>query len=197
MFTAAILLPIAYLLGSIPFGLVFTRLKTGQDIRQAGSGNIGATNVLRSGGKGLAALTLLCDAAKAFAAVWLTQHYAEAGSILPYFAAVAALLGHIFPVWLKFKGGKGVASYLGVLLALHPLTFWLAVLSWVSTFALTRISSLAALLMLATSGTVLFIFQGMAALPFIAVALPVIFWAHRQNIRRLLKGEEEAFKRGG
>src|SRR5215467_3095499 len=137
-------LAFGYLLGSIPFGLILTRLAGTQDIRGIGSGNIGATNVLRTGRKGLAAVTLLCDMLKGTVAVLVTYHFF--GPDLAILAGIGAFLGHLFPVWLKFKGGKGVATYIGVLLALA----WPAAVAfgliWIAVAALTRYSSLAALI---------------------------------------------------
>ncbi|HXP96841.1 MAG TPA: glycerol-3-phosphate 1-O-acyltransferase PlsY [Telmatospirillum sp.] len=187
---AALLLAaiLGYLLGSIPFGLVLTRMAGLGDIRAIGSGNIGATNVLRTGRKGLAAATLVLDSGKgafaAFAAMWVLG--TDAGLV----AGFAAVLGHNFPVWLKFKGGKGVATTLGVLL----ITAWPvgvgACLTWLVIAGLFRISSLAALTALLASPVIALIFATPAH-ALMAAGLAILgFIRHRANIRRLLKGEE-------
>ena len=177
----------AYLLGSIPFGLILTRLAGLGDIRAIGSGNIGATNVLRTGRKGLAAATLLLDGLKGTAAVWLGWRWGLQGALV---AALGAFLGHCFPVWLKFKGGKGVATFLGVLLGLHWPTMLLTALMWLGTAAVTRYSSLAALLASAAAPCILLLF-GRPEMATVAVLLTLIVWVrHRANLRRLLAGEE-------
>ncbi len=186
----------AYLLGSIPFGYLLVRIFRNEDIRATGSGNIGATNVARSGARGLGMLTLLLDLGKAFAAVKIGQHFAPGVTDLAMVAAVSAILGHVFPVWLGFRGGKGVASAIGIFLALN----WPSALCILATFLvvvlLTRYVSL---------GSVL----GAASVPFFAlyfihdmsrlvlggyclIALIVIV-KHHANIRRLLTGTESRF----
>lgn len=177
-----------YLLGSIPFGLVLTRLAGTQNLREIGSGNIGATNVLRTGRKGLAAATLLLDMLKGTAAVlvmfwwWGRDH-----SIL---AGLGAVLGHVFPVWLRFRGGKGVATYLGVLLALAwPIALGFGII-WIAVAALTRYSSLAALIASAATPVLLW-WNGDRQEAQVFVILTVLIWAmHHGNIRRLLTGAE-------
>jgi acyl phosphate:glycerol-3-phosphate acyltransferase len=177
-----------YLLGSIPFGLVITRLAGTQDLRTIGSGNIGATNVLRTGRKELAALTLLCDALKGMAAVLIAFHFG--GQDLAVLAALGAFLGHLFPVWLKFDGGKGVATYIGLLIAFA----WQAALAfgvvWLVIAALTRYSSVAGLL--ASVASVLFLwFDGYLQEAQLFAILTVLIWAkHHHNIRRLMAGTE-------
>ena len=178
---------LGYVLGSIPFGLVLTRLSGLGDIRSIGSGNIGATNVLRTGRKDLAALTLLLDGGKGAAAALLAGMY---GPDMMVSAAFAAFFGHLFPIWLRFKGGKGVATYLGVLLgAAWPVGLF-ACATWLAMAAITRISSLAALITALASP----IFAWFVVSPQIgelATAMTVfIFIRHHQNIARLLKGEE-------
>ncbi|HMB48555.1 MAG TPA: glycerol-3-phosphate 1-O-acyltransferase PlsY [Afifellaceae bacterium] len=176
-----------YLLGSIPFGLIVTRLGGAGDIRSVGSGNIGATNVLRTGNKLLAALTLLGDMLKGFAAVYFGAMWGPETAII---AAFGAFLGHCFPVWLKFRGGKGVATYIGVLLGLNMLAFFAAALVWLAVAAVTRYSSLAALLATATVPGVLY-YTGRVQLAELFLVLTVILWfRHRQNIARLVAGTE-------
>jgi glycerol-3-phosphate acyltransferase PlsY len=182
-----------YLLGSIPFGLLLTRLAGTQDLRTIGSGNIGATNVLRTGRKGLAALTLLCDALKGTAAVLLVHWWWGPDSAIV--AALGAFLGHLFPVWLRFDGGKGVATFIGLLIAFA----WQAALcfgvAWLVIAAATRYSSLAGLL--ASVASVLFLwwnnYQHEAQL---FALLTVLIWAkHHHNIRRLVAGTESKIGR--
>ncbi|MBI3705840.1 MAG: glycerol-3-phosphate 1-O-acyltransferase PlsY [Rhizobiales bacterium] len=177
-----------YLLGSIPFGLLLTRAAGGPDVRSIGSGNIGATNVLRTGRKGLAAATLLCDMLKGTAAVLVAMHYAGAEAALV--AGFGAFLGHLFPVWLKFKGGKGVATYIGVLLALA----WPAALIfgaiWLAVAAVSRYSSLAALVASALTPATLWLL-GHPSIAVLFLLLSLLLWLmHRANIARLLNGSE-------
>ncbi len=180
-----------YLLGSIPFGLLITKMAGTEDIRGIGSGNIGATNVLRTGRKGLAAATLICDALKGTIPVVIIGLLS--GDLAPVpamIAAVAAFLGHLFPVWLGFKGGKGVATYIGVMLGL----FWPAGLifciTWLATALTTRYSSFAALA--ASALTPMFLWYMKAPqLAILGAALTVLLWfMHRENIKRLLNGTE-------
>ncbi len=187
-----------YLLGSIPFGLVLTRAAGLGDVRKIGSGNIGATNVLRTGHKGLAAATLLLDALKGTVAVLIVDDIArrfasvEAFShvhVYGYIAGLGAFLGHIYPVWLRFLGGKGVATYIGVLIGAHLPAAILFGLIWAGVAATTRYSSLAALS--ATVAVVLYyVVTGWAGLPFVLVMSALIFLKHNANIRRLLEGRE-------
>lgn len=177
-----------YLLGSIPFGVLLTRLTGGPDLRSIGSGNIGATNVLRTGRKGLAAATLACDMLKATAAVLIAAHFADYDAALA--AGLGAFLGHLFPVWLKFKGGKGVATYIGLLLGLA----WPAVLIfcaiWLAMAFLFRYSSLAALVASALTPPALW-FLGRPDAALLFLLLSVLVWImHRANIARLLDGSE-------
>ena len=178
-----------YLLGSIPFGLLLTRAAGLGDVRDIGSGNIGATNVLRTGRKGLAAATLLLDAAKGAAAVLL------AGLIWPHLpneplAGLAAFIGHLYPVWLRFKGGKGVATLAGIAAALHWPTILVAGAVWLLVVMVTRYSSLGGILA-PLSGPVTAAAFGRydLAILFLGLALLVV-WQHRANIARLLRGEE-------
>lgn len=176
-----------YLLGSIPFGLIVMRVAGAGDLRGLGSGNIGATNVLRSGRKMLAVLTLLLDAAKGAAAVLATR--AVVPDLAPL-AGIGAFYGHIFPVWLRFHGGKGVATYLGVALALHWPSGIVFAVAWIVLTLLTRISSIGGIgAAVATPVSAAFFFQADLAILFLALALTVL-WTHRANIGRLLAGTE-------
>jgi acyl phosphate:glycerol-3-phosphate acyltransferase len=182
------LLAIGYLLGSIPFGLLLTRFAGLGDIRAIGSGNIGATNVLRTGRKGLAAATLLLDGAKGTVAVLLGWRYAgEAGALV---AGFAAYLGHCFPVWLRFKGGKGVATFLGILLGLHWPTMVVAALVWLAIAATTRYSSLSALIA-SLAAPLALLLSGRPEMAAVAALMTVLIWIkHHANLRRLIAGEE-------
>jgi glycerol-3-phosphate acyltransferase PlsY len=179
---------LGYLLGSIPFGLVLTRLAGTEDLRSIGSGSIGATNVLRTGSKGLAAATLICDALKGTLAVVIAGYYGGPNAAM--LAALGAFLGHLYPVWLKFRGGKGIATYIGVLIGL----FWPAAIvfcaMWLATAFTTRYSSLSALI--AAFVTPLFLWWfGHPALASLFVVLTLLtFYAHRENIKRLQAGTE-------
>jgi acyl phosphate:glycerol-3-phosphate acyltransferase len=186
--TLAIAFGVGYLLGSIPFGLLFTRAAGLGDVRRIGSGNIGATNVLRTGRKGIAAATLLFDAAKGAVAVLVVHHYFGQGPAI--LAGLGAFLGHVFPVWLKFKGGKGVATYLGVLLAMVWQAAAVFAAVWLAVAAATRISSLAA--MVATIAAPIAVYAwGSREFAVVAALISVIILIkHRGNIRRLMAGEE-------
>jgi acyl phosphate:glycerol-3-phosphate acyltransferase len=183
-----------YLLGSVPFGLLLTAAAGLGDVRKIGSGNIGATNVLRTGNKGLAALTLLLDALKGTAAVLLVYEIAKRYTAfeayqLAYVAGLGAFLGHLYPVWLYFEGGKGVATYLGALFGLHWPAALLFCLVWAAVAAITRYSSLAALS--ASLFVVLYyLLLGQAGLMFILIMTLLMFAKHQANIRRLLAGQE-------
>jgi glycerol-3-phosphate acyltransferase PlsY len=182
-----------YLLGSIPFGLLLTRVAGTQDIRSIGSGNIGATNVLRTGRKGLAAATLIGDALKGTAAVLVAG--ALFGERAALVAGLGAFLGHLFPIWLKFKGGKGVATYIGILIGLA----WPAALAfglvWIATAAAFRYSSFAALVASAVTPGVLW-WLGEQRVAVLMVLLTLLLWImHRQNISRLVGGSESKIGR--
>jgi acyl phosphate:glycerol-3-phosphate acyltransferase len=174
---------VGYLLGSIPFGLILTRLAGTPDLRSIGSGNIGATNVLRTGRKGLAAATLICDMLKGTLAVLIAGYYG--GPDAAMLAALGAFLGHLFPVWLRFKGGKGVAVYIGVLIGL----FWPAAVVfcvlWLATAAISRYSSLAALVASVVTPIYLWWFGHLALALLFAVLTLLLFYMHRANIARL------------
>ena len=179
---------IGYLLGSVPFGMVLTRAMGLGNLREIGSGNIGATNVLRTGSKKAAALTLLLDGAKGAVAVLLAR--ATAGEDAAQLAALMAMLGHCYPVWLKFQGGKGVATYIGVVLALAWPVGLAVCAAWLVAAAATRISSLAPLAAAATSTFwMVLLGEGQALLLGVVLTL-LIFWRHRANITRLRAGTE-------
>lgn len=192
---AWIAIALGYLLGSIPFGLILTRMAGLGDVRNIGSGNIGATNVLRTGNKGLAALTLLLDALKGTAAILFAHHigglYFGTAMASGLLAGLAAFLGHLFPVWLNFKGGKGVATYIGVLLGLiWPVALIFCVI-WIGVAVLTRYSSLSALFAsVVTPAVALFVFDDRPAALVSAIMTVLLLWKHRGNISRLLRGEE-------
>lgn len=179
---------IGYLLGSVPFGLLLTRAAGLGDIRRVGSGNIGATNVLRTGRKGLAAATLICDMLKGTLAVLIAGYYG--GPDAAMLAALGAFLGHLLPVWLRFKGGKGVAVYIGVLIGL----FWPAAVVfcvlWLATAAISRYSSLAALVASVVTPIYLWWFGHLALALLFAVLTLLLFYMHRANIARLQAGTE-------
>jgi acyl phosphate:glycerol-3-phosphate acyltransferase len=179
---------IGYLLGSIPFGLLLTRFAGTQDLRSIGSGSIGATNVLRTGRKGLAAATLLCDMLKGTAAVLIANHYG--GFDAAMLAGFAAFLGHLFPVWLHFKGGKGVAVYIGVLIGMFPPAAVVFCLLWLATAATTRYSSLSALVASFVTPIFLWWFGHPELAALFAVLTLLLFYAHRENIKRLQAGTE-------
>ena len=185
--TAMYALALGYLLGSVPFGLLLTSLSGKGDIREIGSGNIGATNVLRTGSKGLAALTLLLDAAKGAAAVMIAQRvWPDAVR----FAAAGALIGHLYPVWLKFKGGKGVATLLGIIAPLLPIAAIVYALVWVGLLLVVRISSVAGMAAAATAPLTAAVAGERALFPmFLGFAILVI-WKHRANLQRLRDGTE-------
>ena len=181
-------LAFGYLLGSIPFGLLFTKMAGHGDIRNIGSGNIGTTNVLRTGSKKLAASTLLCDALKGTVAVVLVNLYMGGDAAL--IAGLGAFLGHIFPVWLKFKGGKGVATYIGILLGI----FWpvgiIFIAIWIATAYITKYSSLSALVASLVTPFILLAFDQSQIAQMMGL-LSLLLWAkHHENIVRLLKGKE-------
>ncbi len=196
---------IGYVFGSIPFGLILTRAAGLGDVRNIGSGNIGATNVLRTGRKGLAAATLVLDALKGTAAVlvtlyalrWLFPMMPDAASrhslglSAPWAAALGAVSGHMFPVWLGFKGGKGVATLIGVLIPAHPYGAGAFAVAWLLVAALTRYSSLSSLVATLVVLVVIAIF---APAPFALAAFVLmtllVFWKHRENIARLIAGKE-------
>ncbi|HEU0045475.1 glycerol-3-phosphate 1-O-acyltransferase PlsY [Sphingomonas sp.] len=178
---------LGYLLGSIPFGVILTRLGGAGDVRAIGSGNIGATNVLRTGRKGLAAATLVLDALKGVAAVLIVRQFSPADEPL---AAAGAFLGHCYPVWLGFKGGKGVATLLGIALALHWPVGLVYAGVWITVVAVLRLSSLAGIIAAVSAPVSAALFERFdLVLLFLSLAL-ILLWKHRQNIERLLAGTE-------
>ncbi len=185
--TDALAFALAYLLGSIPFGLLLTRLAGAGDIRSIGSGNIGATNVLRTGRKDLAAATLLLDALKGVVAVLLGAWLSPGAAIV---AAIGAFLGHIAPVWLRFRGGKGVATFLGALFALHWPTGLIFCATWLAAAGLWRFSSLSALIASALAPIALWSFGRGDQAMVIALMAAMLWWKHRDNIARLVSGAE-------
>ncbi|MGZ9114069.1 MAG: glycerol-3-phosphate 1-O-acyltransferase PlsY [Brevundimonas sp.] len=195
--TLALVAVSGYLLGSIPFGVILTRLMTGEDVRSIGSGNIGATNVLRTGRKDLAFATLILDAGKGAAAYLITQALFPGVPALAAIAGGAAFLGHLFPVWLGFKGGKGVATFFGLLLAAAWPLGLLAGATWLLVAALLRMSSLAALIASAAAPVYAILPLATLGLPapapvaVLALVTAVLIWIrHHENISRLLKGTE-------
>jgi len=181
----------SYLIGSIPFGLIFTRLAGLGDVRQIGSGNIGATNVLRTGNRKIAALTLLADMLKGTIVVAIATLLDDSSPlILAPIAGFCAFLGHLFPVWLKFKGGKGVATYLGVLIVLFPLGALIFALVWLSMAAVSRYSSLAALSAVVVTSVASYLAAPLPTSVTIILMSIIIFAKHHANISRLLAGTE-------
>lgn len=177
----------AYLIGSIPFGLILTRLFGAGDIREIGSGSIGATNVLRTGRKGLAATTVLLDGGKGLVAVWIGNSF---GPDLAVIAAWGAVIGHLFPVWLKFKGGKGVATTFGVLLGFDPLLGAAGCATWLVIAFSLRYSSLAGLIAIGLAPVYAW-YMGLYQIAEASILLSILVWLrHHENIRRLLKGAE-------
>ncbi len=187
--TIAPMLAIAlgYLLGSIPFGVILTRLTGAGDLRQIGSGNIGATNVLRTGRKGLAAATLLLDLLKGAAAVWIAEALWPGLGML---AAAGAFIGHCYPVWLKFKGGKGVATLMGIVLALHWPSGIVFAVVWLGLLATLRISSVAGMVAAISAPVSAAVMNRFNLVLLLVVLALIVLWKHRENIERLLAGTE-------
>jgi glycerol-3-phosphate acyltransferase PlsY len=185
--TMLLVLGVSYLLGSIPFGLLLTRASGRGDIRDIGSGNIGATNVLRTGSKGLAAATLLLDAAKGALAVWLAQRFWPGYEL---HAAAGVLIGHLYPVWLKFRGGKGVATLLGILIPLLWQAALVYALLWIGLLVVLRISSVAGMAAAASAPVTAAVIGDQGKFPLLLGLALLVIWKHRDNIRRLIAGEE-------
>ena len=180
-------LAVAYLLGSIPFGLVLTRAFGKGDIREIGSGNIGATNVLRTGSKGLAAATLLLDVAKGALAVWLAQRFWPGFEL---HAAAGALIGHLYPLWLRFRGGKGVATLLGILIVLLPIAAAVYAGVWIALLLIMRFSSVAGIAAAASAPVTAAVIGDTVRFPLLVGLAVLVIWQHRDNIRRLAAGDE-------
>ncbi|MBK5264167.1 MAG: glycerol-3-phosphate 1-O-acyltransferase PlsY [Alphaproteobacteria bacterium] len=187
MWLPATALVLGYLLGSIPFGLLLTRAAGGGDLRKIGSGNIGATNVLRTGRKGIAAATLLFDIGKGVAAVLVGAILMDGGGVL---GGAGAFFGHCYPVWLKFKGGKGVATYLGIALALNWSCGLVYAVVWILTFLLLRYSSVGGMLAAISVPVSAAAFGHFELVPLFLALTLVVLWKHRGNIMRLLTGTE-------
>lgn len=183
--TAALVL--GYLLGSIPFGLLLTWATGGGDLRSIGSGNIGATNVLRTGRKGLAAATLLLDLAKGFAAVLIVEKLFPGNTVL---AAAGAFFGHCYPIWLGFRGGKGVATLMGIVLALHWELGLIYAVVWLGLLAMLRISSLAGMAAAIAAPVAAAVFGWFDIVPLLIALTVIVLWKHRANIARLIEGTE-------
>lgn len=181
---------IGYLLGSIPFGLLVTRFAGKGDVRKFGSGNIGATNVLRTGGKALAALTLVLDVLKGAAAVWVAQTFLAGAPGVDQAAAAGALIGHLYPVWLKFRGGKGVATLFGILIALWPTAALIYAIVWLAILLLVRISSVAGIAAAISAPVSAAVFGVQALFPLLLGFALLILWKHRANLARLKAGTE-------
>jgi acyl phosphate:glycerol-3-phosphate acyltransferase len=190
----------AYLLGSIPFGLLIARAAGAGDIRQQGSGNIGAANVTRSAGKIAGIFTLFLDALKGYTAVWLAAHFLHGSMRWMISAAVAAVLGHVFPVWLKFRGGKGVATGLGVFLPIAPMAVAAAAALWILIVLFWRYSSLGSIIAAAILPLLVYFLYAPGHAPPLAVTLGTVFISilvlikHRANMERLMRGEENRLR---
>ena len=185
---------LGYLLGSIPFGLLLTRLAGKGDVREIGSGNIGATNVLRTGSKWLAALTLILDCLKATAAILIANRLFEHGlggfGPAARAAAAGAMVGHLYPLWLKFRGGKGVATFLGVLIPLMPLAAGIYAAVWIAVLLIIRISSVAGILAAISAPIVAAVLKDSVLLPMLLGFALLVLWKHRENLIRLKAGAE-------
>ena len=185
-----IVIVISYFLGSIPFGLILTKLFLKKDIREIGSGNIGATNVLRSGNKLIGYLTLVLDILKAIIPViYIKFNHPE----LIYISSLSVFLGHVFPLWLKFKGGKGVATYVGILFSINLIYGFIFCISWLLTFFLSKYSSLSSLIASLIVPIYLFFVNGEQII-FYIILFVLIFYTHRENIKRLKNKEESKSK---
>jgi len=192
--TGLLAFALGYLLGAIPFGLLLTRLAGKGDIRAVGSGNIGATNVLRTGSKGLAAATLLLDALKGAAAVWIAASLWPDGA---RFGAAGALIGHLYPLWLRFGGGKGVATLLGVLIPLLPVAAAIYAAVWIGFLLLVRISSVAGMAAAASAPVMAAVTGHSELVPMLALFALLVIWKHKENLARLRAGTEPRIGRAG
>lgn len=182
---------VSYLMGSIPFGFILTKLFLKQDIRNIGSGNIGATNALRTGNKFLGYSTLILDIAKAIIPIlYVKNNYPD----LIYLASLSAFLGHVFPIWLKFKGGKGVATYLGILFSINFIYGFIFVSNWLIIFFLSKYSSLSSLIASFSIPVYLYVSGNTNGLSFFLIMFVLIFYTHRENVKRLKNQEETKTK---
>ena len=182
---------VSYLMGSIPFGFILTKLFLKQDIRNIGSGNIGATNALRTGNKFLGYSTLILDIAKAIIPIlYVKNNYPD----LIYLASLSAFLGHVFPIWLKFKGGKGVATYLGILFSINFIYGFIFIGNWLIIFFLSKYSSLSSLIASFSIPVYLYISGNTNGLSFFLIMFVLIFYTHRENVKRLKNQEETKTK---
>jgi glycerol-3-phosphate acyltransferase PlsY len=182
---------VSYLMGSIPFGFILTKLFLKQDIRNIGSGNIGATNALRTGNKFLGYSTLILDIAKAIIPIlYVKNNYPD----LIYLASLSAFLGHVFPIWLKFKGGKGVATYLGILFSINFIYGFIFISNWLIIFFLSKYSSLSSLIASFSIPVYLYISGNTNGLSFFLIMFVLIFYTHRENVKRLKNQEETKTK---
>ena len=182
---------VCYLIGSIPFGFIFTKIFLNKDIREIGSGNIGATNAMRTGNKFIGYATLFFDIIKAvFPVIYIKFNFPE----LLYITSLCIFLGHVFPVWLKFKGGKGVATYLGILFALNIYFGLVFIITWFITFAFTKFSSLSSLIASISIPIYLLILSQFDQVIFFTIMFVLIFFTHRENIKRLINKEETKTK---
>ena len=186
-----IIATISYLMGSIPFGFILTKIFLKKDIRKIGSGNIGATNTLRTGNKALGYTTLILDILKAIIPVIYVKIFYQD---FLYIASLCAFLGHVFPIWLKFKGGKGVATYLGILFAINFYFGIIFIISWFVTFFISKFSSLSSLIGAASIPIYLLILTQFDQLIFFTIMFVLIFFTHRENIKRLKNKEETKTK---
>jgi acyl phosphate:glycerol-3-phosphate acyltransferase len=196
--TGFFVLLVAYLLGAIPFGYLLVKWKTGADVRTEGSGNIGATNVLRTTGKAAGVVTLLLDIAKGYLAVWLAGRITGGSALWMSAAAVAVMVGHAFPVFLRFRGGKAVASVVGAFLCLAPLALGLTAVVFVAAVAATRYISVGSMVGAVALAVLVWLLQG-TGWPAVAAALAGVFiiWRHKGNLARLRAGTENRFHWGG
>ena len=182
---------ISYLMGSIPFGFILTQIFLKKDIREIGSGNIGATNALRTGNKFIGYSTLLLDVFKAvFPVIYVKLNHPE----LIYIASLCAFLGHVFPVWLKFKGGKGVATYVGILFALNIFLGLIFCISWLIIFLISKYSSLSSIISSLSVPVYIFFYDQISNILFFGIMFILIFYTHRENIKRLKNKEESKTK---
>ena len=186
-----LVIAVAYFLGSIPFGFVLTKIFLKKDIRDIGSGNIGATNALRTGNKAIGFSTLILDVVKAvIPVIFIKYNFPE----YIYIAALSVFLGHVFPIWLKFKGGKGVATYLGILFSMNIFFGIVFITSWLIVFFISKFSSLSSLIATLSIPIFIFFFSNQGNIIFFLIMFVLIFYTHRENIKRLKNKEETKTK---